>query len=198
MRHSKDDKSKELRTEVTDSVSTSVSINRSSTYNLFLLQSALKYLSSLCVCMCMMCVCVCGGLDGAVWKPFMLSCLELDKPQSREKKKKKQKTPKQWGWEKNPPRATSCRLWANAFLSSPRTPALRHSKLAGWAGLASPSQGWALDCKPSLLQPQASWVWPSALERGVGQTNGTLGFQTISRCLRGPTYFLCKVQSVWN
>lgn len=43
MRHRKGHKYKNLRTEVTDLISTSISIDRSSTYNLFLLQFALKY-----------------------------------------------------------------------------------------------------------------------------------------------------------
>lgn len=64
----------------------------------------------------------------------ILSCLEFDKHQNREKTE----NPKTMGVREEPFQCPgTSRLWANAFLSSPRTPALRHSGLAGWAGLAS-------------------------------------------------------------
>jgi hypothetical protein len=103
----------------------------------------------------------------------ILPCLEFDKHRIE----KDQKTQNNGGERTKSFSKTVVKAVGKCLpVSHPEPLPLRPSGLAGWAGLASPRPG--LDQLQTLLKPQAFWVRPGALHRGVGgETRGQLGFR---------------------
>lgn len=120
----------------------------------------------------------------------ILWCLEFDKHQNREKTE----NPQTMGVREEPSEAP-VQAGCGQMPFFPHTEPLPSGTVGCWLG-------WFGRFKAKVGLPTANHLAAlgllGSLGRGVGEANGAVGFQTISRCLGGPTYFLCKVQSVCN